>query len=88
MFREHCYKVHQKASFLFKLAVKLLVIDELNITNDHVKVDQWRVIAKRRVFPESPRLSKMYVAHDLGAISKVPLGRPPTSFICFGRVFP
>jgi len=67
--------------FNHKFAGELLAIDQFNLTNKQVKIDRWRVIAKRRVFPESPRLSKMFVAHDLAAISKVALGRLPTSLI-------
>lgn len=63
--------------FNHKFAGELLAIDEFNAVNQSVKIDQWRGIRKGRAFPESPWLDKMYVAHDMGAISNVTLHRPP-----------
>jgi hypothetical protein len=60
-----------------RFAGELLAIKEFNDTCDHVKIDRWHGLSADRVFFESPWLSKMYVAHDLAAISKVRLGGPP-----------
>jgi hypothetical protein len=65
--------------FNHKFAGELRAIDEFNSNNAHVKIDRWRGIAKGRVFPDSPWLKKMYVAHDIDAISHVTLNRPPAS---------
>ena len=63
--------------FNHKFAGKLLAIEEFNAAHPNLKIDQWRGIRKGRVFTESPWLDKMFVAHDLDAISKVALARPP-----------
>ena len=48
---------------------ELLAIDEFNAESGSVRIDKWRGLKKRRVFFESPWLDKMYVAHDVEAIS-------------------
>jgi hypothetical protein len=60
-----------------KFAGELLAIEEFNRTNDWVRIDCWRGIANERVFPESFWLGNMYVAHDLEAIARTVLKRPP-----------
>jgi len=63
--------------FLFnhKFAGELLAIHEFNQTSSQVKIDQWYGVRIGRPFPERPFLEKLYVAHDLEAISKVVLDR-------------
>ncbi len=61
----------------YKFAGELLAIEEFNKTNDRVKIDRWRGISNSRVFPEAFWLQNMYVAHDIEAISKVNVSRPP-----------
>jgi hypothetical protein len=65
--------------FNHKFAGELLAIEEFNAANPSVKIDQWRGIRKDKVFPESPWLEKMFVAHDLSAIANVTLVRPPAA---------
>lgn len=60
-----------------KFAGELLAIDEFNATNDDVRIDRWRGIRKQRPFPEAPWLDKMYVAHDIAAISRFRPERRP-----------
>jgi hypothetical protein len=63
--------------FLFnhRFAGELLAIREFNEKNSHVKIDRWYGIRAGRPFPETPFLEKLYVAHDLEAMSKVVLER-------------
>lgn len=63
--------------FLFnhKFAGELLAIDEFNEKSNRVKIDRWYGVRLGRPFPERPFLEKLYVAHDLEAISKVILKR-------------
>ena len=60
-----------------RFAGELLAIDEFNRTNDHVKIDRWRGLKSDRPFPEASYLQKMYMAHDLEAISARALDRGP-----------
>jgi hypothetical protein len=55
-----------------KFAGELLAIDEFNAANSTVKIDQWRGIGDGRAFPESTWVDRMYAAHDVEGISKVP----------------
>jgi hypothetical protein len=55
--------------FNHKFAGELLAIDEFNASAGTVKIDRWRGIEKHRPFFESPWLRKMYIAHDLEAIT-------------------
>jgi hypothetical protein len=59
-----------KRIFNHRFAGELLAIDEFNATNENVKIDRWRGITDGRAFPESDWLNRMYVAHDLEAISR------------------
>ena len=61
-----------------KFAGELLAIDEFNQTSDTVKIARWRGIEQGRAFPEEPFLRKMYIAHNLEAISQVRLNRFPS----------
>jgi hypothetical protein len=63
--------------FNHKFAGELLAIEEFNAAHPHIKIDRWRGIRKGKVFTESPWLDKMFVAHDLDAISKIALARAP-----------
>jgi hypothetical protein len=59
-----------KATFFHRFAGELLAIDEFNASNDGVKIDIWRGLRGGRIFPESGWIEKMYIAHDLDAISR------------------
>lgn len=63
--------------FLFnhKFAGELLAIDEFNDRSSEVKIDRWYGVGMGRPFPDRPFLEKLYVAHDLEAISNVALKR-------------
>jgi hypothetical protein len=56
--------------FNHRFAGEWLAIDEFNQANPHLKIDAWRGIRKDRVFVDEPWLDKMFIAHDLDAISK------------------
>lgn len=56
--------------FNHQFAGELLAIDEFNKSTDEVRIDRWRGIRKERPFLEAPWLEKMYVAHDITAISR------------------
>jgi hypothetical protein len=56
----------------------LLAIQEFNEASAAVKIDRWRGLSVSRPFPAATWLPRMYVAHDIGAISRVKLERRPT----------
>jgi len=58
-------------------AGELLAIDEFNQNNADVKIDRWHGLKNDRPFPEAAFLRKMYMAHDLRAISSRALQRAP-----------
>jgi hypothetical protein len=60
-----------------QFAGELLAIREFNEAEVPVKIDLWRGLRPTRVFPESYWIEKMYVAHDLTAISAARVDRPP-----------
>lgn len=66
-----------KASFLHRFAGELLAIDEFNQASAEVKIDRWRGLRGGRIFPEADWIEKMYIAHDLTAISAARPERPP-----------
>ncbi len=68
-----------------RFAGELLAIDEFNQDNEHVKIDRWRGVEADRPFPEASYLRKMYMAHDLRAISSRALGRGPLERALAGR---
>jgi hypothetical protein len=64
-------------SISHRFAGELLAIDEFNRASAQVKIDRWRGLANDRPFPEASYLKKMYMAHDLQAISARVLDREP-----------
>jgi hypothetical protein len=63
--------------FTNRFAGELLAIEEFNESDAGVKIDCWRGIGQRRPFPEAASLNRMFIAHDLDAISKVRPQREP-----------
>jgi hypothetical protein len=63
--------------FLFnhRFAGELLAIDEFNQAGHAVRIDRWYGVKAGRPFPERSFLDKLYVAHDLEAISTSVLER-------------
>lgn len=61
--------------FTHCFAGELLAIREFNEAECGVKIDHWRGISKHRPFPKAAWMSRMYIAHDLDAISKVRIQR-------------
>jgi hypothetical protein len=55
-----------------KFGGELLAIDEFNALSSKVKIDRWRGIADHRAFPENAWLGRMYVAHDIDGIARLP----------------
>jgi len=55
--------------FNHNFAGELLAINEFNDSDGGVKIDPWRGVGKHRPFPDSPWLRRMFIAHDLKAIS-------------------
>jgi hypothetical protein len=64
-------------SISHRFAGELLAIDEFNRDGEDVKIDRWRGLGSDRPFPEAGWLRKMYMAHDLRAISARALDRGP-----------
>ena len=64
-------------SISHRFAGELLAIDEFNEASAHIKIDRWRGLGGDRPFPEASYLRKMYMAHDLRAISARALDRGP-----------
>ena len=64
-------------SISHRFAGELFAIDEFNGANQRVKIDHWRGLKNARPFPEAAFLRKMYMAHDLEAISAKVLDREP-----------
>jgi hypothetical protein len=62
-------------SISHRAAGELLAIDEFNQTHAHATIDRWRGIKNERPFPEASFLQKMYMAHNLEAISSRVLDR-------------
>jgi hypothetical protein len=56
--------------FTHRFAGELLAMEEFNCISKDVKIDAWRSISKQRPFPEVSWLKRMYIAHDLAAISR------------------
>jgi len=63
--------------YFHEYAGEFLAINEFNAQNAHVKIDKWHGVHRLRPFPENPKLLGMYICHDLEAISRVVLTRPP-----------
>lgn len=68
-----------------RFAGELLAVEEFNAEGGRVKIDRWHGIAYDRPFPERGFLQRMFVAHDLHALSTVALGRPVVEFPLRGR---
>jgi hypothetical protein len=62
-----------------KFAGELLAIDEFNRESSAVKIDEWRGFKNGRAFGDEPWHRKMFIAHDLEAISRFALARPPSA---------
>ena len=60
-----------------RFAGELLAIDEFNVNSKNVKIDQWRGLQSGRPFHDADWLQRMYLAHNLPAISQVKLTRGP-----------
>jgi hypothetical protein len=58
-----------------RFAGELLAIEEFNTESSSIRIDMWRGLNRDRPFPERPWLRKMYIAHDLEAISDTNLER-------------
>jgi hypothetical protein len=56
--------------FTHRFAGELLAMDEFNHASSSVKIDKWKGIKKHRPFPEAGWLDRMFIAHDLEAISR------------------
>jgi hypothetical protein len=61
--------------FNHRFAGELLAMQEFNSRSEAVKIDRWRSVARQRPFPEESWLNRMYIAHDLAAISDVRASR-------------
>ncbi len=73
-----------QVSFFHRFAGELLAIDEFNDRNAAVKIDVWRGLRSGRIFQESEWIEKMYIAHDLMAISNVRVERAPLEDLRLG----
>ena len=67
--------------FNHRFGGELLAINEFNDFVRDTKIDVWHGLSDGRVFYESPWLRKMYVAHDLRAISDVKLVRAAATVV-------
>jgi hypothetical protein len=68
---------------------ELLAVDEFNDMNKHIKIDIWRGIRTLRPFADEPYLERMFMAHDLQALSKRIQGEPAgrAANPCHGRPY-
>ncbi len=57
--------------FNHRFAGEFLAIEEFNRDNENCKIDQWHGLREGRPFPEKYMYDKLFVAHDLGAITRV-----------------
>lgn len=62
--------------FTHRFAGEQLAMDEFNCISAAVKIDTWRSVKKQRPFPEASWLDRMFIAHDLEAISNVQASGP------------
>jgi hypothetical protein len=63
-----------------RFAGELLATDEFNDENEAGKIDKWCGVSFDRPFPERSFLSKLFVAHDLEAVSRSTLDRESVSY--------
>lgn len=61
--------------FNHRFAGELFALEEFNRADTGVKIDRWRNVAAMRPFPEEGWLKRMYIAHDIEAISKIRTSR-------------
>ena len=61
--------------FNHRFGGELLAIDEFNAQHERFKIDRWYGVRNSRPFPERSYLDKMYVAHDLLAVSESSITR-------------
>jgi hypothetical protein len=54
-----------------------LAIDEFNEKHPHKKIDRWHGLRYGRPFPERAWINRMFICHDLEAISQCTLDRRP-----------
>jgi hypothetical protein len=73
--RVHMYWDDVDLPFTHRFAGELLAMEEFNCSNCGVKIDKWRGIHRLRPFPEASWLDRMYIAHDIEAISRVRTAR-------------
>ena len=80
-YRDHpaFYTIGDYPSDLAQIERRLSSRSKFNERNADVKLDKWHGVHRQRSFPENHHLLGMYIAHDLEAISKVTLSRPPVS---------
>jgi hypothetical protein len=64
-----------EAFIAHRRAGELLAIEEFNSRQDRIVIDRWHRVKAHQVFPEREYLNRMYVAHDLAAISETVLNR-------------
>ena len=60
-----------------RYAGELLAIDEFSAMHEDVKIDQWRGVSRYSLFMHPLWLRRMYIAHDLAAISATVPKRAP-----------
>lgn len=60
-----------------RFAGELLAIDEFNDATEDVKIDRWRGVQRYSLFSHPLWLRRMYIAHDLQAISATAPKRSP-----------
>ena len=56
---------------------ELLAVEEFNQENPDVKIDSWRGVRVSRPFADADYLGRMFMAHDLQAISGAVVKRGP-----------
>ena len=54
---------------------EFLAIEEFNQLSEGIKIDKWHGVRNGKAFPERGYFDRMFVAHDLAAVSKVALKR-------------
>ncbi len=63
-----------------RYAGESLAIQEFNEREPDVKIDEWRWLRYYRPYPNEDWLDKMFMAHDLAAISRCGIVRSPATF--------
>jgi hypothetical protein len=65
--------------FVHAYAGEMLAINEFNERETDVKIDRWLGLKENRPFPEEGWLERMFMAHDLSAISRCAPAREPSA---------